>query len=91
MITVEAPAGVVDDVVMVSVEVPDPDTDAGLNDPKAPFGGPVALRFTLPLNPAIAETVAVYVVVPPAVTDCEFGAAAIEKSGTVTTRETLDV
>ena len=30
-------------------------------------------------------------VVPPTVTDCELGAAAIEKSGTVTIKETLDV
>ena len=91
MVRVEVPAGVLADVVMVRVELPDPDTDAGLNDPVAPVGRPVTPKFTLPVNPAIAEMVAVKVVVPPTVTDCELGAAAIEKSGTVTIKETLDV
>ena len=63
MVRVEVPAGVVPDVVIVRVELPDPDTDAGLNDPVAPVGRPVTPKFTLPVNPAIAEMVAVKVVV----------------------------
>jgi hypothetical protein len=57
IVRVEPPAGVVDEVVIVSVEVPDPETDVGLNDPVVPVGKPLALRFVLPLNPAIAEIV----------------------------------
>jgi hypothetical protein len=80
-VNVELPAGVLPVVVIVSVDVPDVVTEAGLNDAVAPVGSPLALRFTVPVNPFNAPIVAVYVVDPPAVTVREFGDAEIEKSG----------
>ena len=37
-------------VVTLSVDEPDPVTDAGLKLPVAPVGNPLTLRLTLPLN-----------------------------------------
>ena len=59
MVTVYMPAGVEDDVDTLTVEVPDPVTDVGLNVAVAPVGNPLALSATLPLNPLKAVTVPV--------------------------------
>ena len=45
------PEGVVNPVVTVMVEEPEPMTDAGLKLALAPLGKPVALKLTVPLNP----------------------------------------
>ena len=50
-VSVELPAGVVPVVVIVSVELPEPITDAGLKAAVAPVGNPLALRFAVPANP----------------------------------------
>ena len=44
---------------MLSVEVPEPVTEAGLKLPVAPAGNPLTLSDTLPLKPLSAPTVAV--------------------------------
>ena len=51
MVTVEVPCGVVDDVVTLIVDVPEPATDVGLKLALAPLGNPVAVNATLPLKP----------------------------------------
>ena len=53
------PAAVELDVVTVTVEVPDPLTEAGLKLAVAPVGNPPAVSATLPLNPLSAVIVAV--------------------------------
>jgi hypothetical protein len=53
------PAAVELDVVTVTVEAPDPLTEAGLKLAVAPVGNPPALNVTLPLNPLSAVMVAV--------------------------------
>jgi hypothetical protein len=45
--------------VTVSVELPDPDTDAGLNEALARAGTPLTLKATLPVNPFRAAMVTV--------------------------------
>jgi len=82
------PCGVVPLVDTLSVVEPDAVTVAGLNDAVAPGGRPVALKLTVPLNPAIAVTVAEYVVPPPGDTDRDAGVAESEKSRTVMVRVT---
>ena len=59
MVTVYVPAGVDDDVDILTVEVPDPATDVGLKLAVAPVGNPLALNATLPLNPFKAVIVPV--------------------------------
>ena len=44
---------------MVSVELPDPFTDVGLNEPVARAGTPLTLKATLPVNPFRAAMVTV--------------------------------
>jgi hypothetical protein len=63
------------------VELPEVVTDVGLKLPVAPVGNPLTLKFTVPVKPAIALTVVVYVVPFPAVTVCEPGVAEMLKSG----------
>ena len=46
-------------VEMVSVEEPEPTTDAGLKLAEAPAGRPEAARFTAPLKPLVAVAVTV--------------------------------
>ena len=65
----------------VKVELPEPATDVGLNVGVAPVGRPLALKATLPVNPAIADMLVVCVVLPPRATVCEMGVADIEKFG----------
>ena len=45
------PVGVVVAVETVSVEFPEPETDAGLKLAVAPIGKPLTLRFTVPVKP----------------------------------------
>jgi hypothetical protein len=66
--------------VTVAVALPDPVTDAGLNETDVPAGNPLALRVTDPLNPFSAPMVTVHVALPPTVTFCEPGVTEIEKS-----------
>jgi hypothetical protein len=56
---VYVPVGVVVAVVTVSVDVPEPLTEVGLNVPVAPVGKPVTLNVTVPLKPPVAATVGV--------------------------------
>ena len=58
-VTVYMPAGVEEEVDMLTVEVPDPVTDVGLKLAVAPVGNPLALSATLPLNPSSAVIVPV--------------------------------
>ena len=53
------PAGVVELVVTLRVEEPEPVTEVGLKVPVAPVGNPVTLRVTTPVKPFRAPTVAV--------------------------------
>src|SRR5437773_8396370 len=71
---------------MVSVVEPDDVIEAGLKDAVAPDGRPVTPKFTVPLNPLIGVTVAVYVVLPPGRTVRDDGGADSEKSATVMVR-----
>ena len=73
MVNVESPTGVVQLVVTVSVEVPDPVTVAGEKLYVAPLGSPLALSVTTPLNPFNAPIVAVYVAAFPTTTVSELG------------------
>src|SRR5260370_32685927 len=59
MASVGLPVGVELLVETVSVEVPEPLTEVGLNVAVASVGKPLALRATLPLKPFTAVTVAV--------------------------------
>ena len=71
----------VDEVVIVTAEVPAPPvTVVGLKLAPAPVGNPLALIATLPVNPFSALIVAVYPALFPAVTVCVPGVVAIEKS-----------
>ena len=67
------PSGVVELVVTVSVEVPDPVTVAGEKLAVAPAGSPLALSFTTPLKPSTAPMLVVKVVAFPTTTVCELG------------------
>src|SRR6267143_403588 len=68
-------------VVTVSVDMPPPLTDAGLNEPDAPEPKPEALKLTVPVKPFVAVTVTVYVVLPPCAIVRLAGVAEMVKSG----------
>jgi CBS-domain-containing membrane protein len=53
------PVGVVVAVEIVSVELPEVETDAGLKLAVAPLGKPLTLRFTVPVKPLSAPMVVV--------------------------------
>lgn len=59
MVRVYVPAGVVDAVATVSVELPDVLIDVGLKLAVAPVGKPLTLRFTVSLKPFKSLTVVV--------------------------------
>jgi len=59
MVTVELPAGVVDEVDNVTVDVPEAVIEVGLKPAVTPLGNPLALNVTVPVNPFCALTVAV--------------------------------
>jgi len=52
-------------VVTVNVEVPDPVTEVGLNDPLERFGSPPTLKVTVPANGPTGAIVTVYEVFDP--------------------------
>lgn len=81
IVNVEVPVGVVPEVVMFSVDDPDPVIEAGVNEPVAPVGSPLTLSATVPVKPVPAVTVAVYEVPLPWGTGCEAGEAVKEKFG----------
>ena len=53
-VIVAFPAGVLPVGVIVRIEVPEVVTDAGENEATAPVGKPVAVKFTVPVNPLSA-------------------------------------
>ena len=53
---VYVPAGVLEAVLMVRLELPDPATEVWLNEALAPEGKPLAERPTVPENPPTALT-----------------------------------
>ena len=59
IVIVYVPVGVLEAVVTLSAEDPEPVTEVGLNVPVAPVGSPVTLNVTAPLKPLNAPTVAV--------------------------------
>jgi hypothetical protein len=61
--------GVELEVDTLSVELPEPVTDVGLNVAVAPAGNPLAVKLTLPAKPFKAPALTVYVVLPPAAID----------------------
>ena len=80
---------VVESVVMVRVDEPDPVMVVGLNVPVAPAGRPLTPRVTTPAKPFTAVTVDVYVVPAPAAMLRLAGVAEKPKSWPpVTTKET---
>jgi len=94
IVIVAVPVVVLLVVLMVSVDDPEPPLmEAGLKFAVAPEGRPVALSVTVPAYPLAGLTVAVYVVLFPAVTVCEAGDADSEKSaggsGACTVKVTL--
>ena len=58
-VSVYVPAGVLDEVVTVSVELPEPVTEVGLKVPLAPVGKPLTLNDTLLLKPLMGLMVVV--------------------------------
>jgi len=90
IVTVNVPLGPLREVLTENVELPEPVTLVGENEPVAPLGNPLLLNATFPVNPLMADTVTVKLVERPCRTDLELGETEIEKSaGVVTTRVTL--
>jgi hypothetical protein len=67
IVMVDEPAGVVVEVVTVSVE-DEPPVELGLNVADAPAGAPLELSATVPVNPPVRLMLIVYVVEFPAKT-----------------------
>ena len=59
IVRVYVPVGVVVAVEIVSVELPDVETDEGLKLAVAPVGKPFTLRLTVPVKPFSAPTIVV--------------------------------
>src|SRR5580693_7365364 len=81
IVSVGLPAGVFPAVIIVKIELPGALREAGANVAVAPVGRPLALRLTDPVNPLMAPTLTVYVVLPPALTVWVLGVADTVKSG----------
>ena len=79
--------------MIVSVDDPEPEIDAGEKLPEAPVGSPVTLNAIVPPKLPSAVAVAVVVVPPPGVIVCEEGEAETEKSpiNSVTVADRVDV
>jgi len=76
MVSVELAAGVVPEVVTVSVDVPVlPVMLVGLKVAVAPAGNPATASDKFPVSPLTAVLVTVYVVLPPITTGCVAGVA----------------
>jgi hypothetical protein len=56
-------------------------TDTGLKSEVNPTGRPLALRLTVPVNPASGVIVTSYTALSPGITDLEEGLTVIEKFG----------
>jgi hypothetical protein len=69
-------------VVTVSVELPPPLTDVGLNDALVRFGNPLKVKFTAAENGPSGVIVTVYDTFEPLRTVWLLGEAEIEKSAT---------
>ena len=69
------------EVVTVSVEEPDPVTEAGTNEAEAPEGRPLIEKLTVSVNPFNAPTETAYAAPFACVADCDEGVAEMEKSG----------
>ena len=69
------------EVVTVSVDEPDPVTEAGTKDAEEPEGKPLTEKLTVSAKPFNALTETVYGALPPWAVDCDDGEAEIEKSG----------
>jgi hypothetical protein len=80
-----------DVVVTFSVQLPDAEIEDGVQLASMPAGNTLSTSPTVPVNPLIAAIVIVKVVLLPAITLCEFGAAEIEKSARLTAPETVRV
>ena len=89
MVRVDVPSGVVELVVTVNVELPDPVTVGGEKLAVAPAGNPPALSVTTPVNPATAPMLAVYVVPLPTTTVCAAGVVVRLKVGVDGARGTI--
>lgn len=76
IVTVLVPAG----AVMVRTVDPEAFTVGLENVYVVPFGKPVTLNVTVPVNPPLGPTVTVYLAAVPGATSCERGETAIEKS-----------
>jgi hypothetical protein len=59
IVSAYVPAVVLVAVVTFNVELPEPLTEGGLNEPLAPLGNPLTLKLTVPLKPSTGLTVAV--------------------------------
>src|SRR5438093_9183787 len=82
IVSVAAPTGVVADVIVVSVAVPAPAIDAGVNVVVVPVGCPLTLSATDPVKPLTAVVLIAYEVPPPWITLFEAGVTERVKSGT---------
>jgi hypothetical protein len=81
MVRLKGPTGVVLEVVIVSVDVPPPDSTFGVNVAFAPDGGPAIDSVGDPTKPLNAPYETVYSKVWPFGRETESGAASIVKSG----------
>ena len=81
MVRVYVPTGVLDDVVTVRVDVPDPVTEVGANTAELPEGNPLTEKVAVSVKPFNAPMPTVYGTIPPCTVDCDDGEAEIEKSG----------
>jgi hypothetical protein len=80
-LSVYVPAGVLTEVVTVSVEEPDPETEAGTKEAEAPEGKPLTEKLTVSVKSFNAVTDTVYGALPPCTVARDDGDADIEKSG----------
>ena len=80
MVIVEVPVGVVDAVLIVSVDDPPAVTDVGLNVAVAPDGSPDALSDTVCAEPEVTAVETVVVTELPWTTEPDVGLTEMEKS-----------
>src|SRR6266851_1186254 len=81
MLSVYVPTGVLAEVVTVSVEEPDPETEAGTKEAYAPEDKPITEKLTVSVKPFMALMETVYGTFPPCAVDWDDGEAEMEKSG----------
>src|SRR5690349_4378535 len=81
MVSVYVPAGVLAAVVIVSVEEPDAEIEAGTKEDVAPLGNPLTDKLTVSVNPFKALTETLYGALPPCAVERDAGDTEIPKSG----------